>query len=239
MKKTLLATAIALTLGLSAQSWASRGLSANDDVDANNGGAAANDSSLAIAKTDNSRTDNSKRADIDVTKTDNSLYDSQNDNSKRADIDVTKDSYNDNSKRADIDVTKDSYNDNSKHVDVTKDSYNDSSKHVDVIKDSYNDNSKHVDIDVNQAIATTDLDGTVSYNSVQNGGGFASDSSHRRGHGHSKNRGTPANMTASNNIDNAFNGAAGITQVAQNAGNMGLVQQGATVQANLSLGSSR
>jgi hypothetical protein len=84
--------------------------------------------------------------------------------------------------------------------------------------DSFNETN--IEIKLSMAVATGDLSGTVSGNSVEGSDG---DDNHHSGHNYMN--------------DGSFSGSSGITVAAQNAGANSLVQQNVVVQSNLSLGS--
>ncbi|HGG58839.1 MAG TPA: hypothetical protein ENK26_02850 [Gammaproteobacteria bacterium] len=80
-----------------------------------------------------------------------------------------------------------------------------------------------------QAIATTDLDSTVSGNKVSVTGGFT------EGALSPIINGDASTYDTSNTITGSFSGASGIAMVSQNAGHASSIQQSTVVQSNFSL----
>ncbi len=107
------------------------------------------------------------------------------------------------------------------------DAYNDvnSSNLVDVAGDANILFANRAD----QAIATTDLDSTVSGNKVSVTGGFT------EGALSPITNGDASTYTTSNTINSSFSGASGIAVVSQNAGHASSIQQSTVVQSNFSL----
>lgn len=204
MKKTILTTSILLALGFSGASFAlnddsatatdgaaavENSASANESAGAVAGPAAADDSTASISNGYNDLSDNDT-ADIDI---DDSLKftDSLNDRSDNDTVD------------ADIsDTLKDFLNDNS-----------DNSAHA---SDSYNQDNDFT-LNINAAVATSDLDATVTNVTTGAGGALL---------------GLGA-FTSENAISGSFSGASGITVVGQNNSVGSVVQQSVVVQSNL------
>ena len=80
-----------------------------------------------------------------------------------------------------------------------------------------------------QAIATTDLDSTVSGNKVSVTGGFT------EGALSPVTNGDASTYNTSNTITGSFSGASGIAMVSQNAGHATSVQRSTVVQSNFKL----
>ena len=80
-----------------------------------------------------------------------------------------------------------------------------------------------------QAIATTDLDATVSGNKVSVTGGFT------EGALSPVTNGDASTYNTSNTITGSFSGASGIAMVSQNAGHATSIQQSTVVQSNFKL----
>ncbi len=80
-----------------------------------------------------------------------------------------------------------------------------------------------------QAIATTDLDATVSGNKVAVTGGFT------EGALSPVTNGEASTYNTSNTITGSFSGASGIAMVSQNAGHSTSIQQSTVVQSNFKL----
>ena len=80
-----------------------------------------------------------------------------------------------------------------------------------------------------QAVATTDLDSTVSGNKVLVTGGFT------EGALSPITNGDASTYNTSNTITGSFSGASGIAMVSQNAGHATSVQQSTVVQSNFKL----
>lgn len=104
-------------------------------------------------------------------------------------------------------------------------------------KFEYTDNSVHdysqdwdIDIELNKYIASSYLDGSVTYNKVDyNAGGCCA---YDYGYGYPSEA---SNFTVKheNMMDGAFVGASGINVAAQNAGNNSLIQQSASTNAQV------
>lgn len=227
-KNSLMVSALTLALGFGSSlvladttnTGAGGDQTATSGASGDNGAAAANENSLAVAIDDIDLSDNS----------DNSTNDSNNDNSDNstnfADSFNVADSGNDNSDNS----TNDSNNDNSDNSTNVADSFNitdsgnDNSDNSVKISDSGNtSDSGNVKVEdsfntANYVVATTNnLAATVTDNYVQVGESATYRSVNRIG-------------------DGAFASLAGISQIAQSSGVGSVNQQQVSVQAELSLG---
>ncbi|WP_299018028.1 hypothetical protein [uncultured Photobacterium sp.] len=125
---------------------------------------------------------------------------------------------------------KDSYNEDNDYMSLYDVNNKDIYKFTD---NSKYDNSKDIEIDIeeNYYMATSTLEGTVTYSEVTYGGGCCS------GYGHDYSYGDPVpsslTVTQTNTMQDAFTGASGINIAGQNAGNNSLVQQSASTNAML------
>ncbi|MGF1702281.1 hypothetical protein L4D09_18470 [Photobacterium makurazakiensis] len=107
-------------------------------------------------------------------------------------------------------------------------------------KHEYIDNSTHdysqdwdIKIEDNYNMATSNLDGMVTYSEVTYGGACCDGGGHYgRGYGGPS---APSSVTVMhhNDMSGAFNGASGINLAGQNAGNNSLLQQTASTNATL------
>ncbi|MCW8328568.1 hypothetical protein MD588_07080 [Photobacterium sp. SDRW27] len=108
-----------------------------------------------------------------------------------------------------------------------------------VEKHKYIDNSTHdysqdwdIDFEANYYVASSYLDGAVTYNDVTYGGGCCS-GGYGHGYGYPSDP-SSVTVTHTNTMNGAYMNAAGVNIAAQNAGNNSLVQQSASTNAMLS-----
>lgn len=125
---------------------------------------------------------------------------------------------------------KETYNDDSDFMLLHDVNNKDIYKHTD---NSTYSNSEEITIDIeeNYYMATSYLDGSVTYSEVTYGGACCD-----HGYGYHNGYGNPQmtlNVTQSNTMQDAFTGASGINIAGQNAGNNSLVQQSASTNAML------
>ncbi|KLV06933.1 hypothetical protein ABT56_07190 [Photobacterium aquae] len=115
---------------------------------------------------------------------------------------------------------------------------NNTKKH-EYVDNSHHDYSQDWDIDLTHTtnMASSDLDGVVSYSKVSygagccegNGGGYYG----KKGGGYGPSAPSSLQVTHHNDMTGAFSGASGINIAGQNAGNNSLVQQSASTNAML------
>ena len=209
MKKTVLATSIAMALGMSA------GVFAQDDSAVAEGeGVAADDGSTAVGVNDSINGNNVDTTnDNEVGNT--TVSDSGNDsstNDSSTNTNITDNSSTDNSDNGKVKISNVA-NDNS--VEQEDESISDSYKVKDSFKTS-NDSSTNVNIgDIGVAVSSSTLSGSVS--GVLAAPGIAGD------------------YSVENHINQSYGGSSGITQTSQNNGIGSLTQQSTAVQSNVSL----
>ena len=210
MKKTLLATSIAMALGLSSAVYAQ-----TDSAVAQDEGVASNEDSTAVGVNDslnNNDIGTTNGNSVDNTTVKNSGNDSST-NDSSTNTTVTDKSTTDNSDNRSLSIS-DSGNDNS--VETEDESISDSFK----VKDSFTyaeDNSTNVEIgDVAVAVSSSTLEGSISGVGAA-AGAFEGD------------------YSVENHIYKSYGGSSGITQTSQNSGIGSMTQQSVSVQSNVSL----
>ncbi|UTV29758.1 hypothetical protein [Photobacterium atrarenae] len=127
-------------------------------------------------------------------------------------------------------TVKDSYNSD----DDTMKLYNVNNKNIYEFTDNSKwDYSKNIKIDIDEKyyMATSYMDGSVTYSDVTYGGACCN----QGGWGHYGGDDAPSSVqvTHSNSMQDAYTGASGINIAGQNAGNNSLVQQSASTNAML------
>ncbi|MGF1716275.1 hypothetical protein L4D08_15490 [Photobacterium chitinilyticum] len=160
-------------------------------------------------------------------------YDNDNDNNTTVTDSFNKDIEKNLTVTLEKDVSiKDSYNDDSDYMLLYDVNNKDVYKYTD---NSDYDNSKDITIDIeeNYYMATSTLDGAVTYSEVTYGGACCDDGYGYHGDGYNSPAPSTLNVTQSNTMQDAFTGASGINIAGQNAGNNSLVQQSASTNAML------
>ena len=214
-RKSLLAAAIAMSLGVSGFAFADQGGDGDPNTNADNTSTANNDQSGNT----NSGNDNSSYPD-------NSTNDSGNDNSDNSDSSDNSSTLADSQNDSSDGSTNDSGNDNSDNS--TNDSGNDESDSS--VNDSYNtadsnnDNSDNSSMALNMDVFmnNAELNGTVSGTSVTYGNANAD--------------GSYTEVRNSNEISGGSANFTGVGAFAQNAGNGSVTQANVSVMSNLSTG---
>ncbi|GAA5646960.1 hypothetical protein [Vibrio proteolyticus] len=97
-----------------------------------------------------------------------------------------------------------------------------------------NKQSLEISVDMDTVVAQNDLSGEVSDTSVSYGATSSPAQSRGRGHGHDNSEECCGGLTVNHsNSLGGFNSAAGISTVAQNAGNNSLIQQAVSTNASV------